>query len=95
MNVTDRVVLRPGHSIEFGDATWNSAVRSVRNRYDNEEGTFSPRGSSELPIPDLAHIIVHSARRDIIDVDDAERMIGALVASIARQSSRAAPANDR
>jgi butyrate kinase len=86
MNVTDRVVLRVGHSVEFGNATWNPDVQSVRNRYDNEDGTFSPRGSSELPIPDLVHIIVESARRDIIEPEHAERMIGALIASIARRS---------
>lgn len=86
MKVADIVPLDPGHSIEFGTATWDANARSVRNRYDNEDGTFSPHGSSELPIPDLVHIIVESARRDIIDSDHVERMIGALVASVARRS---------
>jgi hypothetical protein len=85
MDVTTKVPLDAGHSIEFGHATWNSQVQSVRNRYDNADGTFSPRGSSELPLPDLVHIIVETARRDLIGPDHAERMIGALIASIARQ----------
>jgi hypothetical protein len=95
MNVAERVTLRPGHSIEFGTATWNPAVQSVRNRYDNDDGTFSPRGSSELPLPDLVHIIVQCAQRNLIPSVDAERMIGALVGSIARQALSTAPAGER
>lgn len=86
MNVRERVRLRDGHSIEFGTATWDQNVDSVRNRYDNDDGTFSPHGSSELPLPDLVHIIVHCAQRELITTVDAEQMIGALVGSIARQS---------
>lgn len=92
MNVAEKITLGPGHSIEFGTATWNPNVQSVRNRYDNDDGTFSPRGSSELPLPDLVYIIVQCAQRDLIATAHAEQMIGALVGSIARQSLAGAPA---
>lgn len=88
MDVTERIVLSATRSLEFGAATWDATKLSVRNRYDNEDGRFSPRGSSELPIPDLTEIIVATARRDLIATEAAERMIGALVASLARLGLR-------
>lgn len=85
MDVTERIQITDLRSLEFGAATWNAEQLSVRNRYDNEGGRFSPRGSSELPIPDLTEIVIETARRDLITSEAAERMVGALIASLARK----------
>jgi hypothetical protein len=86
MQVRDSVPLGNGHSIEFGASTWNPASESVRNRYDNPDGRFSPRGSSEIPLGDLEVIMVETAKRDLLDEVTAARIIEALAASITRRA---------
>jgi hypothetical protein len=90
MDVDEHVDIEDGYSIEWGTSSWSDHSLSVRNRYETSTGGFSPHSSSELPIGDLEHLIVESAKRDHIDPDTAARMIEALAASISRQAEEAA-----
>ncbi|WP_285655474.1 hypothetical protein [Allomuricauda sp. NBRC 101325] len=38
MKVTDKIKTSAIHSIEWGEATWDSDDVSIRNRYDNASG---------------------------------------------------------
>ena len=61
MDVKDKFEGSGGHSIEWGQATWNSNDFSVRNRYDNSEsGRFNKFGSSEIPWTDFNLMINQS-----------------------------------
>ncbi len=52
------------HSIEWGEATWNSSDFSIRNRYDNNTtGKFNKSGSSEIPWDDFKLMIFQSIER--------------------------------
>lgn len=86
MNVEEQVDIEEGYSIEWGTSSWSDNALSVRNRYETSTGGFSPHSSSELPIGDLKHLVVESAKRDYIDPDTAARMIEELAASISRHS---------
>jgi hypothetical protein len=57
MTVIYREPLGDGHSIEVGFSTWDPNAISVRDRYDNSNGHFSPHSSSEFPLGDLSEII--------------------------------------
>ena len=60
LNPTD-----PNHSIEWGEATWNSKAFSIRNRYDLPSGKFNKAGSGEIPQHDFKTMITESIQRDI------------------------------
>ena len=61
MNVKDNFQNTPSHSIEWGDATWNSNDLSIRNRYDNvSTGKFNRAGSGEIPWVDFKMMIKQS-----------------------------------
>jgi hypothetical protein len=45
------------HSIEIGWSTWNPEAVSIRNRYNQENGRFDPKSSSEIPIDDLPDLV--------------------------------------
>ena len=81
MNVRDQDDLGNGHSIEIGDATWDNAQKSVRNRYPTANGGFAPRSSSEIPLSDLGAIVGAVAARDLLDIDTLTRLIRILTAS--------------
>lgn len=64
MNVDDKYDLTNGHSIEWGEATWDSNEISIRNRYDNViTGRFNKAGSGEIPWEDFKHMIKQSIIR--------------------------------
>jgi hypothetical protein len=86
MKVRKRKIIGPGHSIEFGKATWDPQERSIRNRYATRNGGFSPRSSSELPVGDVEELAVGTAEEDEIDVRGAVRVIRAMLGTIARQT---------
>jgi hypothetical protein len=90
MDVEEKVDIEEGHSIEWGKASWSDEAFSVRNRYETSSGGFSPRSSSEFPIGDLKHLVVESAKRDLISQDRATKMIEELAASISRQTKGSA-----
>lgn len=87
MDVEHVKELDEGHTIEIGAATWNSNDRSVRNRYQTSTGGFSPHSSSEIPMSDLADIIVFVANHEELSVSECAKMIIALAASIQAQES--------
>jgi hypothetical protein len=64
MNVTDKFVIDPNHSIEWGEATWDVTDFSIRNRFDTASGKFNQAGSSELPWYDFVLVITESIKRD-------------------------------
>lgn len=86
MKVKEREPMGEGHSIEWGDSSWDDGAVSVRNRYENSSGRFDPHSSSEIPIGDLRHIVIESAKRGYIDDNEALEMIKELAASV-RQGS--------
>ena len=50
-----------GHSIEWGNATWDPADSSIRNRYDDVvTGRFNKAGSSEVPWDDFKLMLKQS-----------------------------------
>ncbi|MFV8280538.1 hypothetical protein ACNKXS_03285 [Christiangramia marina] len=63
MNVKDKNTLGFGHSIEWGEATWDNTENSIRNRYDNADNKFNVRGSSEVPWTDFNTMILESLSR--------------------------------
>ena len=68
MKVTDKLTTSSIHSIEWGEATWDSSDVSIRNRYDNASGSkFNYAGSAEIPWEDFNNMILESIRRDQLD----------------------------
>jgi hypothetical protein len=45
------------HSIEVGWSTWNPDEVSARNRFNQENGQFDTRSSSEIPLSDLSELV--------------------------------------
>ena len=65
MKVKENTKPLNGHSIEWGDATWNDSEKSIRNRYDNvTTGKFNKSGSGEIPWEDFKLMIKESIKRD-------------------------------
>jgi hypothetical protein len=61
MNVKDKFIENPEHSIEWGISIWDSAVISIRNRYDNPiTKKFNKQGSSEISWEDFKLMVKHS-----------------------------------
>ena len=85
MDVHDTVDLGEGHLIEFGQATWDAAQTSVRNRYPTSTGGFSPRSSSEIPITDIVPVAVETLRRDLLDIQQTMQILQAAVHSLHRR----------
>ncbi len=88
MNVESTVLLEAGHSIEFGRSTWNEEGLSVRNRYTTANGGFSPHSSSEIPIEDVAPIVLEVLRRDLLNPEIALLLIQEASDSVRRRISR-------
>lgn len=61
MDVKDKFQDTAGHSVEWGDATWDPTEFSIRNRYDNTAtGRFNKAGSGEIPWEDFKLMIKQS-----------------------------------
>lgn len=61
MNVKDKFNNINGHSIEWGESTWDASDFSIRNRYDNTTtGKFNKAGSGEIPWEDFKLMIKQS-----------------------------------
>ncbi len=89
MIVQHSVPQGPRHSIEIGQATWDPSQNSIRNRYDQANGRFSVRASSELPLADLEPIMREVAQRDLLTPSALARIMQELAASIQRQATAA------
>lgn len=75
------------HFIQFGSATWSDITNpseSVRRAVYNEDGVFSPHGSSELPINDMGLMIRECLKRDKINIDEMKRIQSEISASLER-----------
>jgi len=87
MNVNHKLTqkLDDSHMIEIGGSTWNPEETSIRRRYDNpDSGTFSPHGSSELPVCAIEDIVRVACENDLFDADTCAAMLSHLSASIQR-----------
>ncbi len=61
MDVTDKFTNTASHSIEWGNATWDTTDFSIRNRYDNATtGKFNKASSGEIPWEDFKLMIKQS-----------------------------------
>jgi hypothetical protein len=81
MKVTEEILhpdskLAKTHRIQFGISTWteeaaeDEQTESVRRAVYNENGVFSPRGSSEVPMEDMALLICECIKRNKIPLND-------------------------
>jgi hypothetical protein len=57
MDVVFTETIDERHSIEIGWSTWNPNEVSLRSRYNQENGRFDPRSSSEIPLRDLPELM--------------------------------------
>lgn len=79
------------HEIQIGVSTWtqNNPVgdqtESIRRAVYNEDGIFSPHGSSEIPIEDMALLIRACIQRDRISRQEMLDILNDISASIQRQ----------
>lgn len=79
--------IAPYHRIEIGPSTWDPKEESIRNRYENPtSGIFSPRGSSEVPFPDLVKMTIFAAEKNQFTHDELWLMIETLLASLKAKS---------
>lgn len=93
MIVKDEVRLNdyPNYRLEFGIATWTEKLpeaeqeESVRNRYDMEDGHFSPHNSSEIPLNDIEFIICECLKRDKLSTSSLINILKEIPPSIERQ----------
>lgn len=59
----------PNHKIQFGISTWTQdylpqdQTESVRRAVYNENGVFSPHGSSEVPMEDMLLLVDECVKR--------------------------------
>jgi hypothetical protein len=80
------------HEIQIGVSTWtenapvDEQTESIRRAVYNEEGIFSPHGSSEIPIEDMTLLIRACIQRDRISSQDLTDILNDISASIQRQS---------
>lgn len=79
------------HAIQIGISTWtqNNEVEeqteSIRRAVYNDEGKFSPHGSSEIPIEDMALLIRVCIQRDKISRQEMSDILNDISASLQRQ----------
>lgn len=79
------------HEIQIGVSTWteNNPVEeqseSIRRAVYNAEGKFSPHGSSEIPIEDMAMLIRACIQRDRISRQKLSDILDDINASMQRQ----------
>lgn len=66
----------PNHLIQFGISTWtqneqkSEQEESIRRAVYNENGVFSPHGSSEIPIKDMGLLIRACIERNKISIEE-------------------------
>lgn len=80
------------HEIQIGVSTWtennplNEQTESIRRAVFNEDGKFSPHGSSEIPIEDMTLLIRACIQRDRISRQEMSDILNDITASMQRQS---------
>ena len=82
----------PNHYIEFGIATWSeddsNPEESIRRAVYNRDGVFSPHGSSEVPIEDIALLTKECIKRDKLSVEEMTELLSEIASSIKRQTEQ-------
>jgi hypothetical protein len=79
------------HEIQIGISTWteknpiDQQTESIRRAVYNEVGKFSPHGSSEIPIEDMALLIRACLQRDRITRQEMIDIVNDITASMQRQ----------
>ena len=79
------------HEIQIGISTWteNNPVdeqsESIRRAVYNADRKFSPHGSSEIPIEDMALLIRTCIQRDRISLQEMSEILIDISASLKRQ----------
>lgn len=73
------------HSIEWGNSTWTkdepeiNKVKSIRNRYDKDDGGFNYAGSAEIPWDDFNEMIIQSIERNHFTKEELGKIITAII----------------
>ena len=80
------------HFIQFGISTWtqdeleSEQAESNRRAVYNEDGKFSPYGSSEIPLNEMGLLIRKCLELDKISIQEMTEILDEIPASILRQS---------
>lgn len=78
------------HFIQFGISTWTeneqpmNQTESIRRAVYNN-GTFSPHGSSEIPLDEMGMLIRRCFELDKISINEMTEILNAISSSIQRQ----------
>jgi hypothetical protein len=79
------------HIIQIGISTWTEndpiyeQTESIRRAVYNEEGKFSPHGSSEIPMEDMTLLIRACIQRDRISPQEMTDILNDISVSMQRQ----------
>ncbi len=82
----------PNHFIQFGISTWtenevvSEQTESIRRAVYNEDGKFSPHGSSEVPIEDMTLLVRACLQRDKLSINEMTDILSDISESIRRQA---------
>lgn len=82
----------PNHVIQLGISTWTESrpesqqSMSIRRAVYNDDGKFSPHGSSEIPMEDMGLLIRACLERDNISISEMTQILNEISNSILRQS---------
>ncbi len=91
MNVrhSETIIINSEHSIEFGQASWDNGVESIRRRKNNVGGTYDPISSSEIPINsgfiDIGELLLACLNRDKISIKGMLKISFAILKSVIRK----------
>jgi len=90
VNKYDEIIINREHSIEFGKASWDNKVDTIRRRKNNTTGGYDPYSSSEIPINegflDIGNLVCECLKKNLIPKDDMADMLREIIASATRQS---------
>ena len=92
MIVNERIEhpVHDNHFIEFGISTWTqeqdepNQTESIRRTVYNEDGKFSPHGSSEIPLEEMGFLFRECLRRDRVNIEEMIRVLSEISDSISR-----------
>jgi hypothetical protein len=78
------------HSIQFGISTWTEKLakseqeESIRRAVYNQDGIFSPHGSSEIPLDEMGLLFRRCLELDKISIQEMTEVMDGISASISR-----------
>jgi hypothetical protein len=80
------------HYIQIGFSTWTENLpeseqeESIRRAVYNQDGVFSPQGSSEIPISEMGLLFRRCLELNKISIQEMTEVLDEISASIRRQS---------